>query len=501
MIVYSPKVEVRLVKAIKRKDIVPGSPVAAIRYGTLNAIDLTPYLSEIGGVQTSKSCREPAGGFTITLADKPHIVDSKTDHNISMYETLYALIEPMDLVEIRMAHNPADYALPEWDNKIPVVMRGFVSAVIRNEMMNGGNPSRSVTIAGQDMGKILNIIQIFYLNNSVVGDNILTEFRFFQKYGHEGEAKIKPAIDFVTEVMSNVINPYISRLTALANGESVGAKVMTSWTPNVTIQGVVSPMTINTFNNVSLYQLLQTVLDVGAFNELYVEDLKDSVQLVVRPAPFLTVAGAAIQGVKPVEIRIDSADVVAMNVSRTDSGVANYYWVFNERWAMWSNEVARMLAMEGGGSSFIKFDYLNSSMAYYGIRKMEVSSVLGPPDYLFSDSVKKGDDSKATATLKTWIEARRETLATINQDNVVFESGFLRLRGNEKIKAGMQLVLTRGQKVVSSYYVVRVSHEFVPFQGFYSSVAVERGTNFISRAQSDAPVYFKEIDGGGVRNV
>ena len=504
MIVYSPKVEVRLVKAIKRQYLVPDVPVAAIRYGTLDAIDLTPYLSQIGGVQTSKSCREPAGGFSITLADKPHIADTTTDHNISMYETLYALIEPMDLVEIRMAHNPVDYATSEWDYKIPVIMRGFVSAVTRNEMMNAGVPSRSVTIAGQDMGKILNIIQIFYLYNSQLAENYLTEFRFFQKYGFEGDAKIKTAIEFTTDIIKNVINPYLKRLTAMANGESVGAKVMTSWTPAITIQGVVSPLTISTFNNVSLYQLLATVLDVGPWNELYVEDTKDGVQMVGRPAPFLSVAGEAIQGVKPEEVKIDSKDVVAMNVARSDANVANYYWVQNERWGWYTNEVGRLLAMDEqagkNGSTFIKFDYPNSDAARYGVRKLEVTSVLGPPDYLFADSVKKQDDAKQTASLMSWVEDRRRVLAEINQDNVVFESGTMRLRGNEKIRAGMQLVLSRGKSVVSSYYVVRVSHEFIPFQGFFTNVIVERGTNFISRAQSDSPMYFKEMDGGGVRN-
>ena len=89
-------------------------------------------------------------------------------------------------------------------------------------------------------------------------------------------------------------------------------------------------------------------------------------------------------------------------------------------------------------------------------------------------------------------------MSSINKDNVIFESGSLRLRGNERIKAGMQLNVSRGNKMYSSYYVTKVDHEFVPFQGFYTTVTVERGTNFITRSQSDQLTYFLEIDGKGV---
>ena len=91
-------------------------------------------------------------------------------------------------------------------------------------------------------------------------------------------------------------------------------------------------------------------------------------------------------------------------------------------------------------------------------------------------------------------------LAQINKDNVIFENGTMRLRGNERIKAGTQMHLTRGGgKVESSAYVTQVDHDFSPFQGFYTSVAFERGTDFIERSQKQNPSYFTEIDGKGAR--
>ncbi len=487
----------RLVKAISRSDIIPGVPVAD-RYKRLKAIDLTPYLGEEGGVHVSKGVREPCGAWSVTISDQEHP---------RLFETIYALVEPMDMIEIRVAHDPFLY-----ENGPPILMRGFVSMVTRNEIMAGGKPIRTVNISGQDFGKILQILQIFYLNNSWVGDNVLSEFAFFHKYADENGAKIKSGKDFVNDVLKGVINPYLENIAATARGESIGAKVINTITPDVTIEGNVSPYSISKINNVSTYQMLCYLLDVGPFNELYTEDTEDGISLVVRPAPFLDVEGKPIQGVKPKTIRITSEDVVAINVSRTDAGVANYFWVSNSPWAMYSNETANALGSIGPKSSFIKFDYLNSQAAYYGFRKMEVATMMGPPDYKASDSTKGQDLPKETKTLGDWIERRRKILADINKDNAIFESGTLRVRGNEQIKAGMLLIVGRGNSggnrnkdgqlqmnTSSRYYVTRVDHEFVPFQGYYTTVTVERGTSFIERSQNkEESVYRLEIDGLGV---
>ncbi len=487
MRLYEPKVEVRLIKAFARRMIVPDVPVAA-RYGDLGAINLTPFLGEVGGIRTSKSVREPAGGFTITLADKAH--PKKLD-------SLYALIEPMDLVEIRFCHDPFDYAKANEGYRPPVVMRGLVSSVSRSEAMSGGKPLRTVTIAGQDFGKILQVIQIFYLNNSVVGDNLLTEFAFFHKFSGS-EPKHKKAAAFVGDVIDNVINPYLKRFTSLANGESVGAKVVNKWSKNITIDGVVSPYAVSSFNNVSLYQMLAALLDVGPFNEMYVEDLADGIQLTVRPAPLQDARGKVIQGTKQKAYQVSDKDIVSSSLTRTDAGVANYFWVTNPQWTMMSNEDAQAAASVGPEDSFILFQYLNSQSAFYGIRKMEVQSILLPNGYDNYEAQTKEQMPVQNDSLSSWIEKRRRVLADINKDNVIFEHGTIRLRGDERIKAGMQLTVSRGSGVLSTYYVTRVDHDFNPYGGFTTSVAVERGTSFIARSQSADPKYYPEMNAGGV---
>lgn len=492
MKVFEPKIEVRLVKAIERQDVAPGLGAASNRYRELSDIDLTPYLSEFGGVRVTKSVREPAGAFSVTLADREHG---------ALLETLYALIEPMDLVEIRFAHDPSAYR-DSAGYKLPVIMRGLVSTVVRNESMSGGRPARTVTVSGQDFGKILQIIQIFYLNNSVVGDNILSELAFFQKYAGKDAAKIKTARDFVAGVIERVINPYLARMTALADGSKVGAQVINKMMPAVSIEGAVSPYAASNFNNVSLHQFLAALLDVGPFNELFVEDREEDVALVVRPVPFKDATGEFIQAYAAADtLDVSDLDIVAKNVSRTDAGVANYFWVASERWTMMSNEDAKRSAQTGVAGNFILYEYPNCAAAYYGNRKMEVSTALGPEDYAFSDAATKEQQPQETSKLARWIDRRREVLAKMNRDNVVFEQGSLRLRGNEAIKAGMYLRILRGaaDSIVSECYVSSVTHDFLPFGSFTTTVSFERGTGFITRAQKAVGDYRFEIDGLGVR--
>lgn len=492
MKVFEPKIEVKLVKAIRRLDVVPGVGAASSRYLEQRDIDLTPFLSEFGGVRVTKSVREPAGAFSITLADREHG---------AVFETLYAMIEPMDLVEIRFAHDPSAYQGAS-GYRLPVVMRGLVSTVVRNEAMSGDRPVRTVTVAGQDFGKILQIIQIYYLNNSVVGDNILSELAFFQKYASKDDAKIKTARDFVTGVIDKVINPYLERLTAFSNGDRVGAQVINKMMPAVSIEGAVSPHAVSTFRDVSLHRFLSSLLDVGPFNELYVEDRPDDVALVVRPVPFKDASGAFIQTYAAAEtVDVSDADIVALSVSRTDAGVANYYWVSSERWTMMQNEDARRQAQTGTAGSFILNDHQNCDATYYGHRKMEVSTMLGPEDYDYTDAATKDQQPANTGALSGWIDRRRAVLAKMNRDNVIFEQGTMRLRGNEAIKAGRHLRILRGpgDAVKSECYATAVTHDFLPFGAFTTTVTFERGTGFIERAQKPVADYRFEIDGLGVR--
>ena len=493
MKLFGPQVSVKLVKAVKRGDVVPGSPVASERYSKLDAIDLTPFLGDGGSVQVTKSVRDPAGGFNVTFRDSLG-PDGKLTKQVA--DTVSALVEPMDLIEIRMCQDSSIYSAGDWP---PVVMRGLVTEVTRMESMNGDQPARTVTIAGQDFGKVLQIIQIYYLNNSVVGDNILSEFAFFQKYGESGSAKIQLGKTFVSDVVTGIVNPYLKKLTALANGDSVGAKVINEWSVDATIKGAVTPWAICSFNNVSLYQMLATLLDVGPFNEMFVEDTKDGVTLVVRPNPFLDANGKPIQDVQAEQVFLSDKDVISMAMSRTDAGVANYYWVVSSRLPFMSNEDAQFLAMSGSPDTYVLFDYLNTKADFYGFRKMEVETVMVGEDYAAVEEERTdGEVDSETSSLTKWLDKRRKVLSDSNKDNVVFEGGTIQCKGDERLKAGRQLVLTRANALPVTAYIPKVQHTFTPLQGFTTTLSVERSTTFIERAKAETSQYLPEINGKGV---
>lgn len=496
---YDPRIEIRLIKAIKRKKIVDGLGVVVERYGELSALRLDMILGDHGAVRVSKSVREPAGAFSITLSDRPHD---------KFLETVYALIEPMDMVEIRFAHDPfaINYKKDDPERGLPIIMRGFVSNVVRNETISGGKPVRTITVAGQDFGKILSIYQIYYLNNSVVGDNIISSLAYFQKFADMAMAKNVSAATYVRSTLNEVINPYLAKIAILANGDLLGAKVANKLLikdSELTIEGSVDPYLLSSFHDTSLHSMMSSVLDVGVFNEMYVEDRPDGPYLVVRPQPFVAAGKGErdfIQkNVSSDDVRfvdIPSDDVVAMNVSRSDSGVANYFWVWNPRIPFSQNHSQREMAMTAG-SPYILMDAFNNAAKMYGFRKMEVETHLAGPSFSWSDSANKNGVAGDSVFMSDWLDGRRKVLVETNQDNILFESGTIRIRGDERIKPGSYLRINRGG-AQSRYYAHRVDHDFVPFQGFFTTASVDRGTGFIDRAQQKSAPYMLEMNVKGI---
>ncbi len=504
---FWPQISVKLVKAIKRTMVAegeaqtpqsttgkfnraPGTPVSP-RNSSFDGLDLTPFLSDGGGVQLSKSVREAAGTFSITFRDS---LGPDASLNKMVVDTVTGVAEPMDLIEIRMCRDPTLYGAGE---SPPVVMRGLITEVTRAESMDANGPMRTATIAGHDFGKILQILQIYYLNNIPVGEYYLDYWAFFQKYAPSGTPKIKPANEFLNGVIEDVVNKFLQGLTAFANGDSVGAKVINRWDVKANIEGSVDPWTVSSFNNVTLYQLLCTMLDVGPFNELFVEDTKDGVQIVLRPNPFLDVDGNPIQGVKAETISLTDDDVISMVLSRTDAGVANYYWVTNARLPMGDDDL-QMIAQGGDPSNYILFDYLNCKAEFYGYRKMEVQTMLNDPAYSGIEGQKHPDVDDTHKAMTDWTDSRRKILSLSNRDNVVFDCGTIQIKGNEQVKAGRQLILTRANAIPITGYITRVQHSFSPLNSFVTTLTVERMTAFIERSKAQTPQYYPEVNQGGV---
>lgn len=477
--VFEPKLSVVLHKTVGRKYIAGKLGVSERFSGTRRSIDLTPYLGESGSVRTSKNIRNPAGAFSITLADK--MSDAEQD-------SLYGLIEPMDVVEIRMAR---DTSRPEYDGlpgRMPIVMRGFVSSVTRGESVTqDGKPVRTVSISGQDYGKIWQIIKIIYLNNWVVGEHLLTALRFAEKY--KAGDTFKSASAFLREVVSQVMNQFIAGI--IKKGPSGHEPAIESFKiREVLSRGVVSPFGVNSFEGGTLYELLANYLDVGSFNELFIEDDDEGVWVTLRPKPFKH--ADASKGYINSEIestylaRVQISDVISINTSRSDGNVANYYFVDGPKLNQIDVSMMRLQATYGDLSTFQlpdTLDFANSSASLYGVRMMtEQTQLLHPGAIGRIDGLPKDDYERETKNFEAWVNDRRRILSQENVDNVVFESGVTLMAGNEKIRPGGYIEIDRGG-MKSEMYAVQVDHLFIPFRSFQTTVNFERGTGFIERVR------------------
>jgi len=202
--IYDPNIKVTLYKTISRTVLNGNNPVSQRFQGTARTIDLTPFLGESSSVRTSKSVRDAAGGFVLSIADKPF----KGNYaGTETFETLYGLIEPMDFIEIRMRHEPPTSG----GTQPPIIMRGFVSTISRSEAMGSdGKPQRTVTVSGHDYGKLWQMLQILYLPGYVIGEDILSNFKLFERFG--GTLSTLTAADFVAQIIQTIVNPYLLAL-------------------------------------------------------------------------------------------------------------------------------------------------------------------------------------------------------------------------------------------------------------------------------------------------
>jgi hypothetical protein len=514
--VYDPRISVKLLKNIARESISGGDGLGAVspasgRFKGINrVIDLTPYLGESGGVRTSKSVRDPAGGFNITLADRM-LQDS------GQMESLYGLIEPMDMIEIRMAHAPthpdcvADYQLlPE---KLPIVMRGFISSIRRSEMMSAdGKPSRAVVISGQDYGKLWQMLQIRYLANYVLGQELLTTLKFAQNYGVNSNSDFTPN-QFVFEVIQQVLNKFTSDLRTedLMSGGGFESPVKDVEVFDLTVgDAKISPFGVNSFSGGTLHQMLSHYGDVGPWNELFLEDREEGVAVVYRPNPFFSAAGEELQAQsKPFdtqghgltqgagirEVSIADSEVVSLDTGRTDANVANYFWVDNPSFSLVQGEIMRLQAGGQNPDSYFIKDYRNCAPWLYGIRMMQLQTNQGQRIDGQGESVMAFEGG----ALRSWLDERRRVIVRANRDNVVFESGSMTISGNERLRAGMYLNVRRGN-LEQKVYCARVDQNFMPFRTFTTTISFERGTGFIERAKRnngrESP-YLNELNPNG----
>lgn len=415
----------------------------------------------------------------------------------------------MDVVEIRMWNGigPAPAVLP-------IKMRGFVSAVNRGQAMTpDGKPSRTVVVSGHDYGKIWQTYQIAYLPAYAAGKPLLTSFALFELFKVDVKNTL-PAPEFIRQMVEKIINPHLKGLmpknsvmpTELKTGDSISVK-----------RGVVN----NSYQNQSgaLYDMMRLYGDVGPWNELYTEDREDGVHVVYRPIPALRIAGINEPidspdrkidetAPDPVFVPIEDSFIQNLQVARSDSNVANFYWVVNQRYDLIDDISRKLHAMKDSDKTLYLKDYPNSAVKYYGDRIMTAETMQSDDGVTsLASGLPAAEQERRSNKFEEWIDYRRRVLIDMNKDNVVFEQGSalvkggpMRIDGTECMKAGDYALFRMGNMEYGAY-AVQISDDFRPFVGYTTTLSLERGEGFVTRAQmeggSQSPWLVENASGRG----
>lgn len=492
-----PQISVRLYKTISRKTVDGQSAVSARYSGKDEFIDLTPYLGDGASVVTSKSIRDPAGAFSITFADRPNTSGVVMGPVLpaNALETVYGLVEPMDVVEIRMwggvGPKPA---------VLPIKMRGFVSQINRPQAMGAdGKPVRTVVVSGQDHGKLWQVYQILYLQAYAAGKPLLTTYNLWELFGINAQNTMK-AGEFVRAAVQKILNPYLKGFMPEHSPMPKEMKL------DITVShGVVN----NSYQGQqgAVYDLLKTFGDVGIWNELYTEDREDGVYVVYRPTPALHITkpkGAKSRKIQddapdPIYVTVADEDIQSLVTARSDANVANFYWVSNQRYDLIDDIYRKLFAIKDSDTTVNLKDYPNAAVKYYGVRPMYGETQQSDDDVKsMTTGLDKDGQEKRSARFEAWIDNRRRLMVEMNKDNVVLENGSARIKGGlmrppskdgraECMKAGDYAKFQQGNLEFEGY-IVQMTDEFIPFQSYSATIQFERGTGFVTRAQMEGGV-------------
>jgi hypothetical protein len=440
----------------------------------------------------------PKGLFTITVGDRPAAVAD---------DTVYAQIAPMDYIEIRMASEPHVTG-------IPLVMRGFVTAVSRQESIGeSGQPQRSVVIHGADTGKILEMIQFYYGVGYATGQIISSAFALFQRFQLMADSSLDGAIsvkDFFQRVIDEVVNPYLldmadARLGAMVDGGEgdlavANADVLQLGTDIVDTGDFLYWISLGSYQG-TLWGLLARDADL-AWHEMFVEDREEGPFFVYRPMPFLSVDGELIQqpGVyMPEVIERSHDDMKSLSVSRSDASVANIFDVQAPKvLPMMQNNWSTQMLVQDDGYVYMR-DHDANLPSLYGDRRLAVVAQQAPAGFPSNlGSMAAEEVSTQEESMIQWGQRRRRALAEMAMDNVLWESGTAVFRGDPLLRAGRYLRLRR-QDMQQQMYMVHVRHEFTPFSSYVTTVNFIRGDGWIRRQGYDMSPDLNERSAGPYR--
>lgn len=488
----SPRISVRLYKSIDRKTV-DGQTAVSVRYqGKAEYIDLTEFMNDGASVRTSKSVRQPAGAFSITFADMPQkSLQVTPSPSASALESVYGLVEPMDMIEIRMWNGVGSAP-----NPLPIKMRGFVTEIQRGQAIDDeGRPQRQVVVSGQDYGKIWQMFQVIYLAAYADRQALLTNFGLWELFGVDATNTMKSG-EFVRTMITKIINPFIDKF--MPKNSPMPREIKTGDSISVA-HGVIN----NSYQSAqgSIYDIMKIHGDVGVWNELYVQDREDSVHCVYRPVPALKLTADKDGNRKiqedapdPIYVNIYDRHIKRMTVSRSDADVANFYWVNNSRYDLIDDMQRKLESIPKDDGRVSLKEYPNSAVKYYATRPMYADTQQGGDlEENMGSGLSKDKQEKRTVSQADWLDYRRKAMVEMNKDNVVYERGQALVKGGllresgEPMQAGDYARFKIG-KLEWIAYVTQIDDEFNVFRSYTTSLTFERGEGFVARSKKEGGI-------------
>jgi hypothetical protein len=465
------QLSVTLRKLVQRKDSQAGAAAAGA-----DEIDLTPLLADTDSVRTVKSLSQPGGGFTISIADQ---------NQLDLNDTVYALIEPMDLVEIRASRAPQSYV----DQKLPLIMRGFVSSVQRAESISDdGTPSRQVVVHGIDFGKLWQINQVLFQYLHASGAAFLDPFLLQAHLGIDG-APLEA--DVYMGKLVDFVNTKVKGLAAYSG------KAIPAFTTRMVRPGGRAFVQAVSSKEGSIWGYVEAFCD-RPWNEAFVIDEEAGPVFVFRPVPYkeLSTGKVFIPGaVDPGFVAIAAVDLLAIDVSRSDARVANFFWVPPTSGTLESGNA--LTAASLANATPLDLTYPNNVPTLYGERMMSNPTQLMPSETPLPPAMTPIEKRQAAVqSLGEWYALKAAQLRTMNRDNAILEEGSASVNGNETLKIGLYARITRGS-IVSEAYINHVSHVISPYHAWVTSLGLERGDGFYKRDKDAAgfPFFAEGRDG------
>ena len=203
------------------------------------------------------------------------------------------------------------------------------------------------------------------------------------------------------------------------------------------------------------------------WNELFLDyDDQENPLLVFRPAPFKDLDGNLILAdagaTDPGTFDLDIEAVTSLETGHSDARVANFFWVPPGPGQLDTQQMLNVATLLSGAQ--LDFNYPNNAPSLYGQRRMEVATNVVPTSLTdLPTKLPPGQRVQAQQAYIAWNIARMQQLKAMNRDNAVLENGTAVVRGDETLRPGRYLRLTRG--ALSERVLHRPgSHLFAPFR-------------------------------------